>query len=171
MATFSYIPTDSYNEVATDIAVVPNPPKFVTFDTYDLYAMLRRGEPVPCSQCAEPCPIKPCIMENNNPCYLPGASVSYGNPFCCLECKKNFIHRCKCSAPFGVDKNVVFGFDLGSGGPEDGWWTMFSIIPEGGKWVICQCTDEGELLLDEKNRPIWTLVSDTVLRGASRVYN
>jgi hypothetical protein len=48
---------------------------------------------------------------------------------------------------------------------------MFSIIPEGGKWVICQCTDEGVLLLDEKNRPIWTLVSNTVLRGAIRVYN
>ena len=165
------MPPFSQNVAVSDMLQNPEPPIFVTFDTFDLNAQLQRGETVPCSHCAELCLNKPCIMENNNPCHPPGASVSYGIPFCGSECRKNFIHRCKETTPFPVDKDVVFGFDLGSGGPEIGWWTMFSIIPEGGKWVICQCTDEGELLLDKKDRPIWTLVSDTVLRGASRVYN
>jgi hypothetical protein len=173
MATFSDISTDPYNEVdhaipmVQDMPQIPEPP---TFDAFDLYAMLRRGEPVPCTHCADPCLIKPCIMENNNPCHPPGASVSYGIPFCGSECRKNFIHRCIRSTPFPVDKDVVFRFSAGSDGPEDGFWTMFSLIPEGGKWVICQCTDEGELLLDDRERPIWMLVSDTVLRGAVRVY-
>jgi hypothetical protein len=169
--TVQDMPTDPNNEVVQDMLQNSSPPIFVTHDTFDLYAILRRGEPVPCTHCAELCLNKPCIMENKNPCHPPGASVSYGIPFCCSECRKNFIHRCKKTTPFPVDKDVVFGFHLGSGGPEIGWWTMFSIIPEGGKWVICQCTDEGVLLLDEQDRLIWTLVSDAVLRRAIRVYN
>jgi len=168
MATFSDIPTDSYNEVATDIAVVPKP---ITVDTFDLHNMFRRGESVPCSQCAKHCLNSHSMIENRNPCHPQGSNVTNAIPFCGPKCKSTFIEECRETTPFPVDKDVVFGFDLGSGGPEDGWWTMFSIIPEGGKWVICQCTDEGELLLDEKNRPIWMLVSNTALRGASRVYN
>ena len=172
-----YMPPDSQNAafntipMVSDMLQIPIPPTFDTHDTFDLHKQLQRGETVPCTHCAEPCINKPCIMENNNPCHPPGASVSYCIPFCCSKCQKYFIHRCKETTPFPVDKDVVFGFHSESGGPERGWWTMFSIIPEGGKWVICQCTDEGELLLDEKDRPIWTLVSDAVLRRAIRVYN
>jgi hypothetical protein len=168
------MPPGSYDVAVSDIPMVsdmlqiPIPP---THDTFDLHKQLQRGETVPCTHCANPCPIKLCIMENNNPCHPPGASVSYCIPFCCSKCQKYFIHRCKETTPFPVDKDFVFGFHSDSGGPERDWWTMFSIIPEGGKWVICQCTDEGELLLDEKDRPIWTLVSDAVLRRAIRVYN
>jgi hypothetical protein len=168
------MPSDPYNEVdhaipmVQDMPQIPEPP---TFDLFDLYAILRRNETVPCTHCADPCLNTHNMIKNNNPCHPPGASVSYGIPFCGPKCRSTFIRECRETTPFPVDKDVVFGFDLGSGGPEDGWWTMFSIIPEGGKWVICQCTDEGELLLDEKNRPIWMLVSNTALRGASRVYN
>jgi hypothetical protein len=149
----------------------PKPPTFDTHDTFDLCAMLRQGRLVPCTHCAKPC-LKPCIMENNNPCHPEGTNTVYAIPFCGPKCRSTFIKECKETSPFPVDKNVVFGFHSGSGGPERGWWTMFSIIPEGGNWVICQCTDEGVLLLDEKDRPIWTLIADALLREkAVQVYN
>ena len=151
---------------------MPKTPNTQTYDAFDLHIALQKGGNVPCSHCNSTC--EESIMHtlrNPTPCHPEGTNAINVIPFCGRTCRSTFIKECRETAPFPINKDVVFGFLAGSGGPEDGWWTMFSIIPEGGKWVICQCTDEGELLLDEKNRPIWTLVSNTALRGASRVYN
>lgn len=160
MATFSDMPR------------IPKPPIFDTFDTFDVHTMIRRGEPVLCSQCAKPCLNSHSMIENHNPCHPQGSNVTNAIPFCGPKCRSTFIKECRETAPFPINKDVVFGFPAGSGGPEDGFWTMFSLIPEGGKWIICQCTDEGVLLLDDRERPIWMLIEDALLREkAVRVYN
>jgi hypothetical protein len=148
-------------------------PNTITLDTFDINQALISGSTVPCSHCNKSCQKDTMYsLRNSNPTHKAGASVAYVIPFCTSICRKSYISKCIDTAPFQVGIDIVFCFSVGSGGPDDGYWTMFSTIPEDGRWVICQCTDEGVLLLDERERPIWMLIDDALLRQeAVRVYN
>lgn len=152
---------------------MPKTPKTHTYDTFDLHIALQKESNVLCSNCFSICTKSVMhTLRNPNPCHPEGTNATYAIPFCGPKCRSTFIKKCRETAPFPINKDVVFGFPARSGGPEDGFWTMFSVIPKGGKWIICQCTDEGVLLLDDRERPIWMLIEDALLREkAVRVYN
>lgn len=148
----------------------PGPRHVRTWDTFDINQALINGSIVPCSHCNKSCQKKTmCSLQNSNPTHKAGASVAYAIPFCTSICQKSYIDKCIDTAPFQL--GIVFCFSAGSGEPYDGYWTMFSTIPEDGRWVICQCTDEGVLLLDESERPIWMLIDDALLQEAVCFYN
>ncbi len=63
-------------------------------------------------------------------------------------------------AGVGAEKELYYGF-----------WTMLSLIPEDGRWVICKCTDTGKIIMDERGRPIWRLVEHSLFQKSCPVYN
>ena len=143
--------------------------------TYDTYDLCRHSGTIQCSHCENSCKDKTMMtLQNDNPIYKQGASVCYVIPFCSFECRNAFIENCRASAPYqlGTDKeggDVVFSFDENA--DLDGFWTMFSIIPEDGGWIIYQCTDEGECILDERDCLIWRLVEHSLFQKTVRAYN
>jgi hypothetical protein len=150
-------------------------PSQSTYDTFDLCQMYNKGYKIPCTHCENSCEKETTrTLRNDNPNYKSGACVSYVIPFCSRECHNAFIENCRASAPYqlGTDKeggDVVFSFDENA--DLDGFWTMFSIIPEDGGWIIYQCTDEGECILDERYRLIWRLVEHSLFQKTVRAYN
>lgn len=147
-------------------------PSHDTYDTFDL----RRKSKIPCTCCNKSCKKETMeTLRNDNPNYKPGASVSYVIPFCSHECHNVFKIACHTSAPYqlGTDKeggDVVFSFD-DENADLGGFWTMFSLIPEKGGWIIYQCNDKGECILDERERLIWRLVDHSLFQKAVRAYN
>ena len=140
-------------------------------------------------------------VNNPNPCHPPGENVTYVFPVCSRECKEELVKTCFNVAPYslGSEKEggeVVFSFDtdadvgngadvgagvgagagvgVGVGAEKElyyGFWTMMSLIPEDGRWVICKCTDTGKIIMDERGRPIWRLVEHSLFQKSCPVYN
>ena len=76
----------------------------------------------------------------------------------------------------GVGAGVGAGVGVGAGAGAEkdlyyGFWTMGSLIPEDGRWVICKCTDTGKIIMDERGRPIWRLVEHSLFQKSCPVYN
>jgi hypothetical protein len=176
-------------------------PDIKTWDAFDLRQDLEKRHRVPCSNCGENCLHGSTIGVNNpNPCHPPGENATYVIPVCSRECKEKLVKTCVDVAPYplGSEKGgeVVFSFDtdadvyvgngadvgagagvgagVGVGAEKElyyGFWTMGSLIPEDGRWVICKCTDTGKIITDERGRPIWRLVEHSLFQKSCPVYN
>jgi len=98
--------------------------------------------------------------------------VTYCIPFCSSKCKGEFIERCRKSAPFPIGTEEIFTFHEKTDDPKlQGFWRMFSIIPEDGGWIVFKCNDEGNTQLSSDGDMIWELVPHALLQKAVRVYN
>lgn len=162
------------SDPADPTAPAPHPPvpSQRTFDTWDLNRDLGNGTPIHCSQCGEACTSKKMYTtENCNPCHPPGSCVTYVIVFCSGQCKQRFFVQCNAALPFGIARDIIFTFDQDKDGSPEGYWKMYSNIPEDGGWIIFNSTDEGHTILDERERPIWMHIKDSTLRQACRVYN
>jgi hypothetical protein len=76
------------------------------------------------------------------------------------------------SAPFQIGPNEVFSFHEKTDDVSlQGLWSMYSIIPEEGGWIVFQCDDDGNALLLYDGSVNWRLVPHALLQQAIRVYN
>ena len=149
----------------------PPVPSHYTVDTLDLSSSLKRGTPIHCSNCGEACTSKNMrTTENRNLYYRQGSCVTYVIVHCSGKCRQQFFEQCNAALPFEIG-DIIFAFDQNKDGSPEGYWKMYSNIPEDGGWIIYKSTDEGHSILDEKDRPIWMHIKDSTLRQACRVYN
>jgi hypothetical protein len=137
--------------------------------------MLTSGQHVPCSNCGQGCHYGSTIgVRDTNPTNPDCSNVTHVYTVCSSKCKIEFEKRCAASAPYplgskGHDNCFIISFDAGTGLEFD-FWTMWSHIPENGGWVICKCTDAGEIILDEKGSIIWRLVDHSLFQKSCPVY-
>ncbi len=156
------------------IVPAPHPPvpSQCTYDTWDLNMNLKNGTPIHCSHCGEACTSKKMYTtENCNPCHPPGSCVVYVFVHCSEQCQQRFFKQCNAALPFGIAPDIIFAFNPEKDGGPEGYWKMYSNIPEDGGWIIYNSTDEGHSILDDKGRPVWMRIDDSTLRQACRVYN
>lgn len=144
-------------------------PSHCTVDTWDLNRDLGNGTPVNCSHCGKACTSKEMrATENRNLNHRQGSCVIYVIVHCSGQCQKDFFKQCNAALPFGIECDIIFAFDPEKDGGPEGYWKMYSNVPEDGGWIIYKSTDEGHSILDDKGRPIWMRIDDSTLRQACR---
>lgn len=150
----------------------PPIPSQRTFDTWDLNRYSEDGTPIHCSDCGNGCTLKGRrIIENRNLNHRQGSCVTYVIVFCSTQCQQHFFKKCNAALPFGIACDIIIAFDPEKDGGPEGYWKMYSNIPEDDGWIIYKSTSEGHSILDERDRPIWMHIKDSTLRQACRVYN